>query len=92
MGSETAEVWGYALFAATLVSMGSTWLVFAVLGPLVHSGSPAIDPFYAVFPAVFLALGAYVAWKAQLEYKKRQRNRTQPSPPPVTPSQGRVPP
>ena len=78
MGSENAEVWGWALFAATLVSLGSTWLIFAVLSPLLQFRSLVIDPYYAVFPAVFITLGTCVAWRGQREYKRRPRARVQP--------------
>ena len=90
MGSESSEGWGYALFAATLISMGAGWLVFAVLSPLFHSESPTVDPFYAVFPAIFLALGGYVALLGHREYKRGQRARMAPPPSPGAPPEERL--
>ncbi|HYA70390.1 MAG TPA: hypothetical protein VEH28_03365 [Thermoplasmata archaeon] len=81
MGSEAAEVWGYAFFAATLIGMGAIWFVVVVLSPLLQSKSPSVDPYYSVFPAIFVALGCVVAWESQRAYRKRQRARSQPPPP-----------
>jgi len=82
MGSRSADVWGNAFLAATLIGMGAMMLWAPLSYSLAHPGFSLLVLGYFPFGGVLLGLGLFVAWRAQREYERGRRARDPPVPPP----------